>query len=345
MTLVTASELAHRLGREAEAVCRHYLSNGHREGHYWLVGDAHNTAGRSLYVRLSDMAKGPAGKWTDAATGEHGDLLDIIAKTCSLTDFHEIAEEARLFLAMPRSDPPISNRAHRSSAPQGSPEAAQRLLAMTRPIWGTVVEAYLRKRGITDLRGTASLRFHAHCYYRPDEETPTQAWPAMIARVTAPGGSITGAHRTWLDPAIADKAPIATPRRAMGDLLGNAVRFGAAGTVMAAGEGIETVLSARQVLPSMPMMAALSAAHLSALTFPEPLQRLYILRDRDRAGDGAQARLADRAHEAGIETIILSPDQGDFNEDLQAHGLIRLADRIATMLDPADISTFLISRR
>ena len=35
-----ASELARRLAREAEAVCRHYLSNGKREGRYWLVGDA-----------------------------------------------------------------------------------------------------------------------------------------------------------------------------------------------------------------------------------------------------------------------------------------------------------------
>ena len=34
-----ASELAHRLAREAEAVCRHYLFNGRREGRYWLVGD------------------------------------------------------------------------------------------------------------------------------------------------------------------------------------------------------------------------------------------------------------------------------------------------------------------
>ena len=35
-----AAELAHSLARNAEAVCRHYLSNGHREGRYWLVGDA-----------------------------------------------------------------------------------------------------------------------------------------------------------------------------------------------------------------------------------------------------------------------------------------------------------------
>ena len=62
-----ASDLAHRLARDAEAVCRHYLSNGRREGAYWLVGDATNAPGRSLYVRLRgpESGKGAAGKWTD----------------------------------------------------------------------------------------------------------------------------------------------------------------------------------------------------------------------------------------------------------------------------------------
>ncbi len=62
-----AADLAHRLSRNAEAVCRHYLSNGHREGRYWLVGDVANTRGRSLFVRLSgpDHGKGAAGKWTE----------------------------------------------------------------------------------------------------------------------------------------------------------------------------------------------------------------------------------------------------------------------------------------
>jgi len=60
-----AAELAHRLAREAEAVCRHYLFNGKREGRYWLVGDVRNTPGRSMFVRLQDSPKGPAGKWTE----------------------------------------------------------------------------------------------------------------------------------------------------------------------------------------------------------------------------------------------------------------------------------------
>ncbi|SDR63398.1 hypothetical protein SAMN05519103_08573 [Rhizobiales bacterium GAS113] len=62
-----AAELAHRLARHAEAVCRYYLSNGRREGRYWLAGDVANTPGRSLFVRLHgpDRGQGAAGKWTE----------------------------------------------------------------------------------------------------------------------------------------------------------------------------------------------------------------------------------------------------------------------------------------
>jgi hypothetical protein len=62
-----AADLAHRLARDAEAVCRYYLSNGRRQGRYWLVGDVANTPGRSLFVRLGgpDSGKGAAGKWTE----------------------------------------------------------------------------------------------------------------------------------------------------------------------------------------------------------------------------------------------------------------------------------------
>ncbi|MET4803598.1 hypothetical protein, partial [Bradyrhizobium sp. LB11.1] len=58
-------DLAQRLRQQAEAVCRHYLSSGRREGSYWLVGDARNTPGRSMFVRLKESMKGPAGKWTE----------------------------------------------------------------------------------------------------------------------------------------------------------------------------------------------------------------------------------------------------------------------------------------
>ena len=322
-----AMELAHRLAREAEVVCRHYLSNGRRVGNYWQVGDVKNTAGRSMFVRLSGDASGKrvAGKWTDAATGEHGDLLDVIRESCGLVDFGQVAAEARRFLRLPRLEPGPKSQPRRS-APTGSPESARRLFAISHPIKGTMAEVYLHARGITVLPGCESLRFHPRCYYRPDPFEPAETYPAMIAAVTDLDGLITGVHRTYLNPegfdhSASGKAPINSPRRALGHLLGHAVRFGIADDVMAAGEGIETILSLSCILPTMPMVAALSAAHLAAILFAAGLRRLYIVRDCDFAGNGALERLAARARTNGIEAIPLSPRCGDFNEDLRNFGL------------------------
>src|SRR3546814_18774888 len=76
----SAGQIAERLAEHAESVCRRYLSNGRKEGRYWLVGNVHNAPGRSLYVRLfaSPDRRGAAGKWTDAQSGDHGDLLDLL---------------------------------------------------------------------------------------------------------------------------------------------------------------------------------------------------------------------------------------------------------------------------
>lgn len=342
MTRLDASDLATRLGREAEAVCRRYLDAGRRQGNYWQVGDARNTPGRSMFVRLKETLKGPAGKWTDAATGEHGDLLDVIRESCGLIDFADVVEEARSFLSLPRLESaPVTKKRTGTPVPSGSSEAAKRLVSMSPPIQGTLVETYLRGRGITAFHETGSLRFHPRCYYRPEDHGPTETWPAMIAAVTDLSGRITGAHRTWLAPDGSGKAPIDIPRKAMGDLLGHAVRFGTGGEVMAAGEGIETILSARQALPHMAMAAALSAAHLAAILFPDDLRRLYIVRDNDPAGDGAQDSLVERANAAGIEVIVLSPRLGDFNEDLRDFGVDALRAMLRGQLASQDVARFM----
>jgi hypothetical protein len=346
-----AAELAHRLAREAEAVCREYLSNGRRVGNYWQVGDVRNAKGRSMFVRLKGprSGKGAAGKWTDAATGEHGDLLDVIRESCGLVDFRDVAEEARRFLSLPRLDPEPESRQRPSPAPIGSPESARRLFAMSQPIAGTLAERCLLNRGITAtaLHDTPRLRFHPRCYYRPDDHGPTETWPALIAAVTDLDDRITGVHRTWLDPDGFDsvrlgKAPIDTPRRAMGDLLGHAVRFGVAHDVMAAGEGIETMLSLRCVIPALPMNAALSAAHLAAIRFPATLRRLYIVRDDDPAGNSAMASLFARAQTARIEAIALSPRCGDFNGDLRHLGIDALRAMLRVQIAPDDVARFMI---
>ncbi|MBR1164732.1 DUF7146 domain-containing protein [Bradyrhizobium elkanii] len=339
--LPDASELAHRLSRDAEAVCRHYLSNGRRQGRYWVVGDCRNTPGRSLFVRLNETLQGLAGKWTDAATGEHGDLLDIIRQSCGLVHFRDVAKEARRFLGMPRPNPQPTSIPGRGAFRARSAEAARRLFAKSQPIDRTIAQLYLRERGIEPVHDEGALRFHARCYYRPNEDSQIEVGPAMIARVTDLKGQITGVHRTWLHPSGRSLALVDAPRRALGNLLGNAVRFGTLDDVLVAGEGIETMLSLRCVLPTMPMVAALSANHLAGILLQPSLRRLYIARDADAAGRAAATSLTTRAEAAGIEALTLSPRLDDFNDDLRAMAAVEFRATLCEQLVPEDAVRFL----
>ncbi len=342
------ADLARQLAMRAEAVCRRYLSNGQRDGRYWVVGDPYNTPGRSMFVRLvaRDGDRARAGKWTDAATGDHGDLLDVIALSLGHARKRDTLDEARRFLSIaPASfEDDAMARSARSSRSRGTPEAARRLFAAARPIEGSVAQRYLAARAIVMGRPTPALRFHPNCHYRPsrfDRPGTRAAWPALIAAVTDINGSIMGVQRSWLDPVTFAKAPIATPRRAMGNLLGHGVRFGSAGDVMAAGEGIETMLSVRAMLPDMAMIAALSAAHLAALAFPPQLRRLYVAHDNDQAGQGALARLTERGRHAGILVMPLSPELDDFNDDHRLLGTTNVRGRLREQLHPDDAGRFL----
>jgi hypothetical protein len=202
----------------------------------------------------------------------------------------------------------FSRRTALTAVPTGTAQAARRLFQRSSPIAGTIAETYLRARGIAATPDMTALRFHPCCWYRPEAGSPKDArdtWPALIAAVTDKDGAVTGVQRTWLDPSGVAKAPVAVPRRAMGHLLGHAVRFGTAGDVMAAGEGIETVLSLRGFMPTLPLAAALSAAHLAGMLFPPGLRRLYIVRDNDPAGQRASATLTARAQAGGVEAMTL----------------------------------------
>ena len=339
---IKIDDLIQHLGENAEAVCRHYLPAGRREGSYWMVGDVQNAPGRSMFVRLvgPPFGAGAVGKWQDANTGEHGDLLDIIQQRQGLTAFSDIVTEARSFLSLP---PPAANLNARPGGPKppsGSPQSARRLFAGSAPAKGTLVETYLRHRGITHVPGADTLRFHPRCYYRGRGSSEQEPRPAMIAAVTDPSGTITGVHRTWLADDGSQKAPVDPPRRALGHLLRNAVRFGVAQDVLIAGEGIETMLSLIEALPTLPMLAALSAGHLGAIQFPPTLRRLYIAQDRDPAGQGAAKRLQTRANDLGIEAVVLLPRLADFNDDLLHHGRAALRAGLQDQLIAEDWARF-----
>lgn len=340
--LETSGEIARRLAMRATEVCRRYLPNGRRVGDYWVAGDARGAKGRSLYVRLvgPPCGKRAAGKWTDASTSEYGDLLDLIAASCRLSDHRDVLEEARRFLSLAADN---QSDAFRRS-PRNSAMSAQRLFAASAPITGTLAESYLFSRGIAELRSLDALRFHPRCYYRRDAQSPAERWPALIAAVTDARGVVTGVQRTYLQRDGSDKAPLETPRKAMGVLAGNAVRFGMVHEIMAVGEGIETVLSLQWLMPSMPMAAALSAQNLGAFQMAATLKRLYIAADRDDVGMRAAERLHSRAVEHGVDVVILMPILNDFNHDLLHAGRAAMTVSLAAQLRPSDRELLVRSR-
>ncbi|RWD98664.1 MAG: DNA primase, partial [Mesorhizobium sp.] len=317
-----------------------------------------NTRGRSMHVRLKTVRGKAAGSWADEATGEFGDLLDVIEQSCGLVDFREVADEARRFLSMPLPPPQPSRQPlgtqRQPAATRGSPDAARRLFAMSQPIAGTLAERYLAGRGILLSAHERALRFHPGCYYRDLVSGETQTHPALIAAVTNLNGQITGLQRTYLSSGLSPgldssgkvgKAQLADPRRSLGHLFGNGIWLGrqpgAPVPVVAAGEGFETMASLQTVMPALPVAAATSANHLAGLSFPAGCRRLYIAADADAAGRHGIERLSRRAGESGILALVLRPQLGDFNDDLRHLGPAHLAAWLSDQLVPEDARLFL----
>ncbi len=325
-----AAAIAAALAARAEDVCRRYLPNGRRLGRYWICGDLGGARGRSLFVRLSGSGK--PGKWTDAATGEHGDLLDLIRYRINAPTLRAALDEARRFLALPLAPDcvPGASPAKTPDPPYDATEAARRLWRRCRAVDGSHAERYLQARGLSRCR-FAALRFHPELRYR--EGSTVRRFPALVAAVTGDGGRIFGVQRTWLDPRRPAKAGVADPRKALGRIYGFAVRFGvpADDAALVVGEGIETVLSLVTAVPEITAAAALSAGSLGAFAPPPGVARLVIARDNDEDGALAAERLARRCARAGVAATVVVPAGNDFNDDLVALGSAALRARFAPL--------------
>ncbi len=332
--------LSQRLAQRAESFCRTYLDSGRRAGGYWIVGDAANRPGRSLFVRLAgpDSGEGAAGRWTDAATGEYGDLLDLLARRLGSLSMADTLAEARRFLSdpAPTDDPSMPRQPSLARRIQ----SARRLFAMSGPVKGTLAERYLAGRGLILQGEEPALKFLPRCYWRVREGEPPLTWPALIAGVKDLQGCLTGVQRLYLAREGTGKAPLPEPRRALGRLYGCGVPLGPpTDRTLIVGEGLETMLALRTVLPDASCVAALSAAHLAAYLWPPALRRLIVAADNDDAGRRAACHLADRADRAGVTVRLWVPGTADWNSELLHVGAPELRHRLQARWPPVASST------
>ncbi|GGH36184.1 Toprim domain-containing protein [Cribrihabitans marinus] len=204
----------------------------------------------SFYIRMT----GPrAGNWVDHATGEFGDVLDLVALSCNC-DLMGALAEARAWLGLQTAS--AEDIARRKRAAQAAAErrrkqaaedrenaarrsrAAQRIfLSAQERLRDTPVARYLRDRRGIDLarlgRQPGAIRFHPACrYYDEDPETGEvieAEFPAMVAAICDARGNFTGVHRTWLAidrrDGVWNKAPVRQPKKVLGDYAGAGINI------------------------------------------------------------------------------------------------------------------------
>jgi putative DNA primase/helicase len=202
------------------------------------------------------------------------------------------------------------------------------------PAAGTMVEAYLRTRGIV-MPIPATLRFMD----RRRNWCDGRAYPAMIALVArvpgeeddalrepATGLIASGAHYTFLANRGSDgsigKAETEACKLTLGRLGGGGVWLTPVDQIndqLAVAEGIETALSVLQIT-GLPTVAALSASGMRGFRWPAQVRRLWIAADNDRAGLEAARVLRGRALRASVCASIKVPANGknDFNDVLRS---------------------------
>ena len=183
----------------------------------------------------------------------------------------------------------------------------------TEPASGTLVETYLRARGIE--RPPADvLRFHPALQHPSGER-----WPAMVALITDSADKPTAIHRTFLATDGTGKAPVEPQKMMLGPCRGGAVRLASAGVLMV-GEGIETCLAAMQATAT-PTWAALSTSGLRSIELPPDIEDVIVLADGDQPGEAAAVAAGRRLRREGHRVRIARPPLGlDFNDVLLGYG-------------------------
>jgi phage/plasmid primase-like uncharacterized protein len=196
------------------------------------------------------------------------------------------------------------------------------------PASGTIVETYLRSRGIT-LPVPEVLRFLPYAPHRDQ-----RSYPAMIAPVVNAAGDPVGVHLTYLAPGGNGKYPFAAKsmqRECRGPIRGGGVRPADVSRSVSSvntpqllvAEGIETTLSCMQLF-GIPSWAALSAPGVAALELPPEIKSVVIACDNDinnASHHAATAAYYRWVAERRAVQLIMPPMPGtDFNDVLTERG-------------------------
>ena len=202
--------------------------------------------------------------------------------------------------------------------PAGSSRFPSYALSQSRPVDGLAL-TYLQKRGLSEATKNLpdTIRCLSGAEYKTKGETVYKG-ECLIGAMTFPSSELAGIIRVFIDPE-GTKAVIMgsdgkqiNPKpmaKSQSSLIGSAVRMIGQGNIEHVGEGIETMLAIKSVLPE-PVAACGTAAVLSGFEPSKDTKAVIVWCDKDKSmtGQKAAAKLVERLREKNIPAAMVSPD-------------------------------------
>lgn len=194
-------------------------------------------------------------------------------------------------------------------------------LSQSRPVDGVALR-YLQNRGLSAIAENLpdAIRCLSDAEYQTRGETVFKG-DCLVAKCTYPDGDLAGIIRIFLSPEggkadikdsngkAVDPKPMAGQKNGrQKPLKGSAVRMPGQGSIEHVGEGIETMLAVKSVLPE-PVAACGTAALLSGFEPSPDTQAAIIWSDKDKSTTGQKhaSKLVDKLREQGIPAVMMVP--------------------------------------
>ncbi|HUO21699.1 MAG TPA: toprim domain-containing protein [Caulobacteraceae bacterium] len=267
------------------------------------------------------------GAWKDFATGEQGDVFDLVAGVRRLRSkidtywwaVDHLGLDRKGNAAQPRQVGDIEAERRRRERDRVAAEMKAheedeaksaglfKLWLSLPPIAGTPAEHYLRvARGI-DLSRLAhapeALRWAARAEYVNSQTGEVTEWRNCMVSAMTRGSKLAALHRTYLRADGGGKADVPKPKMMIGPCRGAAIRLSkgpsglspakaaAAGKrgPLAIGEGIETCLTVAAARPDYRVWAAGSLSLMGLLDWPECASAVVLLGENDWKTDARAA--------------------------------------------------------
>lgn len=278
-----------------------------------------------------------AGAWKDYATGDQGDVIDLVrycrggdradAIRWSL-DWLGLALVDAATLARMNAERDVRRRANETA----QRETDARIIARAERLWraatpdiqGTLAEIYLATRGLpireipgfewADVRFMPALEWWRHPGHDADGVVVARPrFPAMVWAVRQPDGALSAVHCTFLRADGLKKAHVGNPKLMLGLVAGGVIRLvrGPSGLtaeaardaeisgLLGVGEGVEDGLTIALAAPEARVWAVTSLGNLGNLPVGHPcVSAVVVAQDNDWGK--AQAR---EAFETAMERI------------------------------------------